>query len=184
MPAIILPDGNKLDFQKKVTGLQIAEKISKSLAKQAIVIEVDGKLRDLNFVIEKDCAVKIFTSKNNEGLETIRHDTAHILAMAVQELFPGTQVTIGPVIENGFYYDFARKEPFTEDDLNKIENKMKEIVEKDEPTRREVWERKKAKDHYKKLGENYKVQLVDSIPEDQEVSIYWNRPKAIPLRWL
>ena len=123
MPTITLPDGNNLNFPKKVTGFQVAEKISKSLAKQAIVISVDGKLKDLDFEIEKDCSIKIFTSKNEEGLETIRHDTAHILAMAVQELFPGTQVTIGPVIENGFYYDFARKEAFTEDDLIKIEKK-------------------------------------------------------------
>ena len=139
MPTITLPDGNNLNFPSKVTGLEIAEKISKSLAKQAMVIAIDGELKDLDFVIEKDCTVKIFTSKNKEGLETIRHDTAHILAMAVQELFPGTQVTIGPVIEDGFYYDFARKEPFTEEDLKKIEFKMKEIVDRDEITKREVW---------------------------------------------
>ena len=114
MPTITLPDGNNLAFSKKVSGQDVAEKISKSLAKQAMVMSVDGELKDLDFLIEKDCSIKIFTSKNLEGLETIRHDTAHILAMAVQELFPGTQVTIGPVIENGFYYDFARKEPFTE----------------------------------------------------------------------
>ena len=102
MLTITLPDGNNLEFPNSTTGLQIAEKISKSLAKQAIVVAVDGQLKDLDFIIEKDCSVKIFTSKNDEGLETIRHDTAHILAMAVQELFPGTQVTIGPVIENGF----------------------------------------------------------------------------------
>ena len=123
MPTITLPDGNNLEFPKKITGLQIAEKISKSLAKQAMVISVDGELKDLDHIIENDCEVKIFTSKNDEGLETIRHDTAHILAMAVQELFPGTQVTIGPVIDNGFYYDFARKEPFTSDDLDNIEKK-------------------------------------------------------------
>ena len=117
MPIITLPDGKHLDFPNKVTGLEVAEKISKSLAKQAMVVSVDGELKDLDFLIEKNCSIKIFTSKNDEGLETIRHDTAHILAMAVQELFPGTQVTIGPVIENGFYYDFARKEPFTEEDL-------------------------------------------------------------------
>ena len=117
MPIITLPDGKNLDFKKRVTGLEVAEKISESLAKQAMVIGVDGELKDLDFIIDKDCSVKIFTSKNEEGLETIRHDTAHILAMAVQEIFPGTQVTIGPVIENGFYYDFARKEPFTEDAL-------------------------------------------------------------------
>ena len=135
---ITLPDGNKLNFEKKVTGLQIAEKISKSLSKQALVIGVDGNLKDLSYEIDKDCSVKIYTAKDKEGLETIRHDTAHVLAMAVQELFPGTQVTIGPVIEDGFYYDFARKEPFTDEDLNKIEKKMKEIVERDEKTTREV----------------------------------------------
>ena len=144
MPTITLPDGNTLDFSKKVTGLEVAEKISKSLAQQAMVISVNGELKDLDFIIDKDCEVKIFTSKNEEGLETIRHDTAHILAMAVQELFPGTQVTIGPVIENGFYYDFSRKEPFTEEDLKKIEERMKEIVDRNETTKREVWSRNKA----------------------------------------
>ena len=174
MPIITLPDGNSLDFPKKVTGLEVAEKISKSLAKQAMVISVDGKLKDLDFIIEKDCSVKVFTSKNEEGLETIRHDTAHILAMAVQELFPGTQVTIGPVIENGFYYDFARKEPFTEDDLKKIEEKMREIVDRDEQTKREIWSRDKAIAHFKKKGEFYKAELIESIPKSEEVSIYFH----------
>ena len=143
MPTITLPDGNNLKFSKAVSGLEVAEKISKSLAKQAMVISVDDELKDLNFLIEKDCKVKIFTAKNEEGLDTIRHDTAHILAMAVQEIFPGTQVTIGPVIENGFYYDFARKEPFTEEDLKKIEEKMREIVDRDEKTKKEIWDREK-----------------------------------------
>ncbi len=174
MPIITLPDGNNIDFPNKVTGLEVAEKISKSLAKQAMVISVDGELKDLKHLIEKDCSVKIFTSKNPEGLETIRHDTAHILAMAVQELFPGTQVTIGPVIDNGFYYDFARKEPFTEDDLTKIENKMKEIVDRDEITKREVWDRNKAIDHFKKKGEIYKAELIEAIPESEDVSIYFH----------
>ncbi|WP_440655714.1 threonine--tRNA ligase [Candidatus Pelagibacter sp. HIMB1509] len=174
MPIITLPDGNNIDFPNKVTGLEVAEKISKSLAKQAMVISVDGELKDLEHLIEKDCSVKIFTSKNPEGLETIRHDTAHILAMAVQELFPGTQVTIGPVIENGFYYDFARKDPFTEDDLTKIENKMKEIVDRDEVTKREVWDRNKAIDHFKKKGEIYKAELIEAIPENEDVSIYFH----------
>ena len=174
MPTIILPDGNNLEFPKKVTGLEVAEKISKSLAKQAMVISVDGELKDLDFVIEKNCSVKIFTSKNEEGLETIRHDTAHILAMAVQEIFPGTQVTIGPTIENGFYYDFARKEPFTEEDLKKIEEKMKEIVDRDEKTKREVWDRDKAIKHFKKKGEIYKAELIESIPKGEEVSIYFH----------
>ena len=174
MPIITLPDGNNLNFTKKVTGLEVAEKISKSLAKQAMVISVNGELRDLDFLIEKDCKIKIFTSKNEEGLEIIRHDTAHILAMAVQELFPGTQVTIGPVIKNGFYYDFARKEPFTEDDLYKIEEKMKEIVDRDEKTKREVWDREKAIKHFKKKGEFYKAELIESIPKSEEVSIYFH----------
>ena len=174
MPIITLPDGNNLNFSKRVTGLEVAQKISKSLAKQAMVISVDGQLKDLDFLIEKDCLVKIFTSKNEEGLETIRHDTAHILAMAVQELFPGTQVTIGPVIENGFYYDFSRKEPFTEDDLKKIEEKMKQIVDRDEKTKREVWDRNKAIKHFQKKGETYKAELIANIPKDEEVSIYFH----------
>jgi len=174
MPIITLPDGNSLNFPNQVTGLDVAEKISMSLAKQAMIISVDGELKDLDYLIEKDCSIKIFTSKNPEGLETIRHDTAHILAMAVQELFPGTQVTIGPVIENGFYYDFARKEPFTEDDLIKIENKMKEIVDRNEITKREVWDRNKAITHFKEKGETYKAELIKSIPEKEDVSIYFH----------
>ena len=149
MPNIKLPDGKSLNFKDKVTGFQIAEKISKSLSKQALIISVDGSLKDLNCEINEDCSIKIYTSKDSEGLETIRHDTAHILAMAVQELFPGTQVTIGPVIDDGFYYDFARKEPFTEEDLRKIEKKMLEIVERDEPTHKEIWKREKAIEHFK-----------------------------------
>ena len=174
MPKITLPDGNSLNFDNHVTGLQVAEKISKSLAKQAMVISVNGELKDLDYKISSDCSVKIFTSKNEEGLDTIRHDTAHILAMAVQELFPGTQVTIGPVIENGFYYDFARKQPFTEEDLLKIENKMKEIVDRDEMTKREVWNRERAIKHFRDKGEIYKAELIESIPVGEEVSIYFH----------
>ncbi len=171
---ITLPDGKKFDFSNSTTGLEIAEKISKSLSKQALVMSVDGNLKDLDFKITKDSSVKIFTSKDKEGLETIRHDTAHILAMAVQELFPGTQVTIGPVIEDGFYYDFARKEPFTSDDLDKIEKKMKEIVDRDEKTYREVWKRNDSIEHFKNKGEIYKAEIIKSIPEDEEVSIYFH----------
>ena len=174
MPLITLPDGNSIEFQNKVTGLEVAEKISKSLSKQATVISVDGELKDLSHVIDKDCSIKIFTSKDKEGLETIRHDTAHITAMAVQELFPSTQVTIGPVIENGFYYDFSRKEPFTEEDLNKIENKMKEIVDRDVPTKRVVWNRDKAITHFKDKGEIYKAEIIESIPQGDDVSIYFH----------
>ena len=174
MPNIELPDGKKLEFKEKVSGFKVAETISRSLAKEALLMSVDGDLRDLNFQVEKDSTVKIFTLKDKEGLETIRHDTAHILAMAVQELFPGTQVTIGPVIENGFYYDFARKESFTEDDLEKIENKMKEIVDRNEITKREVWERNKAISHFKEKGEIYKAELIEAIPENEDVSIYFH----------
>ena len=174
MPLIKLPDGNKLEFPNKVTGLEVAEKISKSLAKKALIMSVDGELKDLFFIIDKDCSIKIFTSKDKEGLDAIRHDTTHIMAMAVQELFPGTKLAIGPAIKDGFYYDFFREEPFTPKDLEKIEIKMKQIVEKDEITRREVWERKETKEHYSKLGEKYKVELVDMIPEGSEVSIYYH----------
>ena len=172
MPVIKLPDGKSLNFSKVVNGLEIAEKISKSLSKNALVMSVNGELKDLYFQIDKDCSVKIFTSKDPEGLEVIRHDTAHIMAMAVQELYPGTQVTIGPVIENGFYYDFARKEPFTSDDLNKIEKRMLEIIDKDVKTRREVWDREKAIGHFIKIGEKYKAEIIKSIPVNEELSIY------------
>ena len=174
MPNIKLPDGKKIYFPEAVNGLQIANKISNSLFKDALVMEVDGKLRDLNYLISNDANVKIFTSKNKEGLETIRHDTAHILAMAVQELFPKTQVTIGPVIENGFYYDFARSEPFTENDLRKIETKMMEIVDRDEITKREIWDRNEAIEYFKKKGEFYKAELIESIPDGEEISIYFH----------
>ncbi len=174
MPDITLPDGKKINFEKSISGFEVAEKISKSLSKQALLISVDGELKDLNHSISKDSSIKIFTSKDKEGLETIRHDTAHILAMAVQELFPGTQVTIGPVIEDGFYYDFVRKEPFTTEDLNKIENKMKEIVDRDEKTYREVWKRDDAIEHFKKKGEIYKAEIIESIPEGEEVSLYFH----------
>jgi threonyl-tRNA synthetase len=174
MPTITLPDGKNIDFPKQVTGIEIAEKISKSLSKQALIMSVDGEFKDLYFVINKDSSVKIFTAKDPEGLDAIRHDTTHIMAMAVQELFPGTKLAIGPAIKDGFYYDFAREEPFTPKDLEKIEVRMKEIIEKDEKTKREVWEREKAKKHYAKLGEKYKVELVDMIPKGNEVSIYYH----------
>ena len=139
---IKLPDGKIIQFKNHVNGFQLAEKISKSLTREACIMSVDGKLKDLSYEIKKNSTVKIFTSKDKEGLEVMRHDAAHILAMAVKELFPRTQVTIGPVIEDGFYYDFSRKEPFTEDDLEKIENRMKEIVDRDEKTIREIKKKK------------------------------------------
>ena len=172
MPNITLPDGKKLNFENSVTGTEVAEKISKSLAKQALVMSVNDELKDLYTQIDKDSSVKIFTAKDHEALEVIRHDTAHIMAMAVQQLFPGTQVTIGPVIENGFYYDFARKEPFTSEDLEKIEKRMSEIIDQDVKTRREVWERDKAIAHFNKIGEKYKAEIIESIPINEELTVY------------
>jgi len=137
---ITLLDGKKLQFPGKVNGHEIAKTISPSLAKKALVIKVNDNFKDLSTFIEKDSTVQIITLEDDYGLEVIRHDTAHVLAMAVQELFKDTQVTIGPVIENGFYYDFSRKKPFTDEDLAKIEEKMLEIIDRDEPTTREVWE--------------------------------------------
>ena len=172
MPQIQLLDGKKIDFEKSINGFDLTKKISKSLEKIALIMEVDGSLKDLSHQITKDAKVRIITPKDKEGLEVIRHDAAHILAMAVQELYPGTQVTIGPVIDNGFYYDFSRKEPFTEEDLNKIEKKMGEIVDRDEKTYREVWKRNDAVKHFLEIGEKYKAEIIESIPSDEEVSIY------------
>ena len=172
MPQIQLLDGKKIPFTKSISGFDLTKKISKSLEKSALIMEVDGELKDLSHEINKDSKVRIITSKDKEGLEVIRHDAAHIMAMAVQELFPGTQVTIGPVIENGFYYDFARKEPFTSDDLNKIEKRMEEIIDRDVKTKREVWTRDQAIKHFKKIGEKYKAEIIESIPKNEELSIY------------
>jgi len=172
MPDIKLPDGKKIPFSKTIDGFEIAKKISKSLFKEACIVKVDGELKDLSFVIDKSVDVKIITSRDKEGIEVIRHDAAHVLAMAVQELFPGTQVTIGPVIEDGFYYDFFRKEPFTDEDLKKIENKMKEIVDRDEPTKKEVWKRDEAIEHFKKIGEHYKAEIIKDIPSNEEITVY------------
>ena len=174
MPDIKLMDGKKIPFKKNIDGLEIAKKISSSLAKEACIMSVDGVLKDLSYSIDRNAQVKIITSKDKEGLEVIRHDAAHLLAMAVQELFPKTQVTIGPVIENGFYYDFSRKEPFTDEDLKKIEKKMKEIVDRNEVTKREVWKRNEAIEHFKKIGEFYKAEIIKDIPENEEVSVYYH----------
>ena len=172
MPQIQLLDGKKISFTKSINGFDLTKKISKSLEKAALIMEVDGQLKDLSHEITKNSKVRIITSKDKEGLEVIRHDAAHIMAMAVQELFPGTQVTIGPVIENGFYYDFARKEPFTSDDLEKVEKKMSEIIDRDVKTKREVWKRDKAISHFKKIGEKYKAEIIESIPKNEELSVY------------
>ena len=174
MVSITLPDGNIKEYNSAVTGAQIAKDIAPSLLKKALVVEVDGEFKDLGIEISKDSKVKIITMDDDYALELIRHDSAHCMAMAVQELFPGTQVTIGPVIENGFYYDFARDKPFSDSDLEKIEKKMNEIIDKDPKTTREVWDRDKAIQHFKKIGENYKAEIIESIPKGEELSIYFH----------
>ena len=174
MPIVQLPDGKKISYSKTVTGYDIAKDISISLAKKALAIQVNDDYKDLSVEISKDSKVKIITLDDDYALELLRHDSAHVMAMAVQQLYPGTQVTIGPVIENGFYYDFAREEPFTDEDLSKIEKKMMEIIDQDPQTRREVWERKKAIDHFKSIGESYKAELIDAIPGNEEISIYFH----------
>lgn len=169
---ITLPDGSTRTFDAPVSGLDIAENISKSLSKAALAISVDGKERDLSYVITTDAKVSIITPDTKEGLEIIRHDAAHILAEAVKNLYPDTQVTIGPTIENGFYYDFARETPFTPDDLKKIESEMKKIIARNEKIERKVMSRQEAIDYFAKLGEDYKVEIIKDLPEDQEISIY------------
>jgi threonyl-tRNA synthetase len=169
---LTFPDGAKRTFPKGITGKELAETISKSLAKKAVAMSVNGRLADLVDPIETDAEVKILTRNDPEALELIRHDAAHVLAEAVQELFPGTQVTIGPVIENGFYYDFYREEPFHPEDLPKIEARMREIIKRNKPFEKEVWSREQAKAYFREKGEEFKVELVDAIPENEEVKIY------------
>src|SRR6201996_694520 len=171
---VTLPDGKTLTFARGVTPGEIAASIGPGLAKAALVAEVDGKQWDLFRPLEGDAKIRIITRKDPEALELIRHDMAHVLAMAVQDLYPGTQVTIGPAIEDGFYYDFARNEPFTPDDLPKIEEQMRKIIKANLPTRREVWPRDKAVAHFKGIGETYKAELIESIPAGEDVSIYWH----------
>ena len=166
------PDGAERDYDQGITGRDLAENISKSLAKKAVALQIDGELVDLSDPITSDADVKIITRADPEALELIRHDCAHVMAEAVQALWPGTQVTIGPVIENGFFYDFAKNEPFTPDDLTSIEKKMHEIISQNKPFTKEVWSRNVAKDYFDKQGESYKVELVDAIPEDEDVKIY------------
>ena len=169
---LTFPDGAKRAYPKGITGKALAEGISKSLAKKAVALSLNGELADLADPIEADADIKIITRSDPEALELIRHDAAHVLAEAVQELFPGTQVTIGPVIENGFYYDFHRQAPFTPDDLPKIEARMHEIIKRDKPFTKEVWSRDKAKAYFNDKGEYFKVELVDAIPEGQDLKMY------------
>ncbi len=169
---ITLPDGKKLTFESAVTGLDIAKQIGPGLAKAALAVKQDGVLIDLQREIKKDSNIAIVTRKDPEALELIRHDCAHVLAEAVQQLYPGTQVTIGPNIENGFFYDFARETPFTTEDFAKIEAKMREIIAKNEPFVREVWTRDEAIKHFKSIGENYKAEIIADLPASEEISIY------------
>ncbi len=171
---VTLPDGKALTLPRGATGGDVAAAIGPGLAKAALAVEVNGKIWDIFRPLEGDAAIRIITRKDDAALELIRHDAAHILAMAVQALYPGTQVTIGPTIEDGFYYDFARDTAFTPDDLAKIEAKMHEIVTADLPTRREVWPRDEAIAHFEKLGEHYKAELIAAIPANEDVSIYFH----------
>lgn len=172
MVAITLPDGSKREFDKPVSGADVAADIGPGLAKAALAVRVGGEMKDLSTVIDADAEIAIVTAKDEDALELLRHDCAHVMAEAVKELFPGTQVTIGPNIENGFYYDFARDEPFVPEDLEKIEARMHEIVKRDEPVTREVWDRAEAIKFFKDKGEHYKAEIIEEIPGDEEVSLY------------
>ena len=172
MVTITLPDGSQREFAEPVTGTELAMDISKSLAKVALAVRVDGELKDIYLPIEVDAAVEIITRDSQPGVELLRHDAAHVLAEAVKELYPETQVTIGPNIENGFYYDFAREEPFTPEDLEVIEARMREIVARNEEIRREVWDRDEAVEFFKSMGEVYKAEIISGIPAGEEVGLY------------
>jgi threonyl-tRNA synthetase len=172
MVALTFPDGARRDYPQGTTGLDIAKGISPSLAKRTVAMALDGTLADLADPIERDAKIEFISREDPRALELIRHDAAHIMAEAVQSLWPGTQVTIGPVIENGFYYDFARNQPFALEDLPVIEKKMREIVARDKPFTKEIWSREQAKKIFHDMGENFKVELVDAIPADQQIKIY------------
>lgn len=169
---ITFPDGSIKQFNSGTTGFEIASKISTSLARDALVVEINGDLRDLALPIESDCRMRILTAKDPESLEVIRHDAAHIIAQAAKELFPDIQVTIGPAIENGFYYDFAKDEPFTTEDLEKIENRMHEIVKRNDTINREEWDRDEAIKFFKSINEHYKAEIISSIPDGEKISLY------------
>jgi threonyl-tRNA synthetase len=172
MVALTFPDGARRDYPNGITGLDIAKGISPSLAKRTVAMALDGAVADLADPIERDARIEFLTRDDPRALELIRHDAAHVLAEAVQSLWPGTQVTIGPVIENGFYYDFFRNQPFTPEDFEAIEKKMREIIARDKPFSKEVWSRDQAKRIFREKGEMFKVELVDAIPADQDLKIY------------
>ncbi|MBN9019731.1 MAG: threonine--tRNA ligase [Rhizobiales bacterium] len=169
---LTFPDGSVRDFHEGITGREIAEGISKSLAKKSVALALDGVVTDLSDPITRDASIEIVVREDPRALELIRHDAAHVMAEAVQELYPGTQVTIGPVIENGFYYDFFRNEPFTTEDLPKIEAKMREIIARNAHFTKQIWTRDKARQVFAEKGEMFKVELVDAIPAGQDLKIY------------
>jgi threonyl-tRNA synthetase len=171
---ITLPDGSVRTTTRGSTGADIAASIGAGLAKAALAVKIDGELKDLDWPIPSDVRIEIVTRKSADAIDLIRHDTAHLLAQAVQALFPGTQVTIGPNIEDGFFYDFARNEPFTPEDLPRIEAKMRELVQKDLPTRRTVWSRDEAVAHFLGLGEKYKAEIIQDLPADEEIRVYYH----------
>src|SRR5476649_1570693 len=172
MVALTFPDGACRDYPPGTTGLDVAKGISPSLAKRTVAMALDGTVADLADPIERDAKIEFINREDPRALELIRHDAAHIMAEAVQSLWPGTQVTIGPVIENGFYYDFFRNQPFTLEDLPVIEKKMKEIIARDKPFTKEIWSRDEAKEVFRDKGENFKVELIDTIPANQSLKIY------------
>jgi threonyl-tRNA synthetase len=172
MVSVRLPDGSQRQFDAPVTVSQVAASIGAGLAKAALAGKVDGKLVDTSYLIERDADLAIVTDKDADGLEVIRHSTAHLLAYAVKELFPDAQVTIGPVIDSGFYYDFSYKRPFTPEDLEAIEKKMAELAKKDEPVGRKVLPRDEAVAYFNSIGEVYKAELIASIPAGEDVSLY------------
>src|SRR6478736_3377653 len=169
---LTFPDGARREYPKDITGLEIAKGISPSLAKRTVAMALDGVVADLNDPVSQDAKIELINRDDPRALELIRHDAAHVLAEAVQSLWPGTQVTIGPVIENGFYYDFFRNEPFTPEDFAAIEKKMREIVARDKPFTKEIWTREQTKQVFRDNGEMFKVELVDAIPADQTIKIY------------
>ena len=172
MPVITLPDGSTREYAQPVTPYDVAADIGPGLAKAALAARIDDQMIDLSLVLENDTALALVTAKDADSLDLLRHDAAHVMAEAVLELFPETQVTIGPSIENGFYYDFYRETAFSEDDLAAIEKRMHDIVDRDEAITREVWTRNEAVAFYKENNEPFKVELVDAIPEDETVTFY------------
>ena len=184
MPVVTLPDGSQRAFDSAVTVFDVAANIGAGLAKAALAGVVDGKEVDTSYVIETDAALSIITERDEAGLEIIRHSTAHLLAQAVQQLFPGTQVTIGPTVEDGFYYDFASGHNFTPEDLEKIEKRMEEIAARDVAVERIVCSRERAIEIFRNMGEHFKVQIIEELPEGEEISVYqqgeWMDLAAVP----